>query len=144
MRARARLAAGLASSALLLAGCAGTSPDEAVAPSSGSGALSSAAAEPTGQSPAAAPSPSGRQLAVEVSGGQASGDTGRVPVGLGEQVSLTVTSDAADQVHLHGYDITAELMPGQPSVLTFVADIPGVFEAELHDAGTVLLSLQVG
>jgi hypothetical protein len=49
----------------------------------------------------------------------------------------------ADEVHVHGYDLTAALTPGQPTELTFAATIPGVFEVELHDAGTVLLTLQV-
>ena len=44
---------------------------------------------------------------------------------------------------MHGYDLT-DLAPGTPGrASTFDATIPGVFEVELHDAGTVLLSLQV-
>ncbi len=132
---------------LLLTGCAGTSPEDATA-STASGASSSAASTPDGRavqrSPTATQPPSGTQLTVEVAGGEATGDTGRVPVALGERVTLTVTGDAADELHLHGYDLTAELLPGQPAALTFTADIAGVFEAELHEAGTVLLSLQVG
>jgi hypothetical protein len=138
---RARAATLLA--ALVLTGCAGTAPDD-----EDGAASSSSAADPTGTTTAAtdaAPrSASGRALAVEVTGGRATGDTGRVPVELGEQVTLTVTSDTADELHLHGYDLEAELEPGQPAVLRFPADIAGVFEAELHEAGTVLLSLQVG
>jgi heme/copper-type cytochrome/quinol oxidase subunit 2 len=68
---------------------------------------------------------------------------GRVPVPAGEQVTLAITSDVADEVHVHGYDLTAALTRGQPTELTFAATIPGVFEVELHDAGTVLLTLQV-
>jgi hypothetical protein len=142
-----RLRAALALSALLVAGCAGTDPDDDDGAASGSATSSSAAAGNAGEHPPGhstdQPAP-GRELAVEVTGGRATGDTGRVPVDLGEQVTLTVTSDAADEFHLHGYDLTADLVPGQPAVLTFTADIAGVFEAELHDAGTVLLSLQVG
>jgi hypothetical protein len=81
---------------------------------------------------------------VRISGGQVTGDTGRVPVALGEQVTLTVTSDAADELHVHGYDRAAELAPGTPATVRFPADVPGVFEVELHETGTVLLSLQVG
>jgi hypothetical protein len=47
-------------------------------------------------------------------------------------------------VHVHGYDLATALTPGTPAELTFDATIPGVFEVELHEAGTVLLSLQVG
>ena len=73
-----------------------------------------------------------------------SGDTGRVPVAAGEHVTLVLTSDVADEVHVHGYDLEAELSPGQPTEIAFDATIPGVFEVELHEAGTQLLSLQVG
>lgn len=140
MTARARMAAvGLA--ALVLTGCAGTDPGDGDA-ATGSSTRPSSSSGPAdaGQAEASAD----RELAVEIHGGEVTGDTGRVPVELGEQVTLTVTSDAADELHLHGYDLEAELVPGEPATLSFTADIPGVFEAELHEAGTVLLSLQVG
>ena len=146
MTARARAAAVAGLAALVLTGCAGTAPesDDAAASSTPSSSPAGGAGSSSAAVSAAPQTPEGTQLAVEVAGGEASGDTGRVPVGLGEQVTLTVTSDAADELHLHGYDLTAQLVPGDPSVLTFTADIAGVFEAELHEAGTVLLSLQVG
>ena len=71
------------------------------------------------------------------------GDTGRVPVDAGTAVTLVVTSDVADEVHVHGYDVEAELTPDSPAELAFDATVPGVFEVELHEAGTVLLTLQV-
>ncbi len=125
-----RAAAGAALAAVLLTGCAGTAPAEA-----GGGA-------PAGSAPAT--QDAGQRIDVTVTAGRVSGDTGRVPVPLGETVTLTVTGDAADEVHLHGYDLTAPLAAGRPATLTFVADVPGVFEAELHGSGTVLLTLQVG
>lgn len=67
----------------------------------------------------------------------------RMEVPLGETVSLTVLSDAADELHVHGYDETLELVPGESATLSFVVDIPGVFEVELHDSGLALSSLQV-
>jgi hypothetical protein len=122
-----------------LTGCAGT--DSAASPSTAS--TSSAAAGPATASTAPTTA-SGQRIEVTVTGGQVSGDTGRVPVPAGTQVTLAVTSDVADEVHVHGYDLTAGLTPGEPAELAFTATIPGVFEVELHDAGTVLLSLQVG
>ncbi|TQN44284.1 hypothetical protein FHU33_3782 [Blastococcus colisei] len=127
--------------AAVLTGCAGT--DSEAAPSSSS----SPSAAPSGSSSSASAPTSaatGQRIEVTVTGGQAGGDTGRVPVAAGEQVTLAVTSDVADEVHVHGYDLTAPLTPGEPAELTFAATIPGVFEVELHDAHTVLLSLQVG
>lgn len=131
--------------ALPLAACAGTDADadDAAPPSSSSSPSSS----PSSSTPADEPSPeapAGQQIEVQVAGGQVTGDTGRVPVPAGEHVVLTVTSDAPDELHVHGYDLTADLQPGTPATVEFDATIPGVFEVELHDAGTVLLSLQVG
>ena len=134
-----RLAAALVGLAVttVMSGCAGSAP--AAEPSRDSSAATSVTSAPA--DPASA---TGRRIEVEVTGDRVSGDTGRVVVPAGEQVTLAVTSDVADEVHVHGYNLTAELVPGEPEELTFTATIPGVFEVELHDAGTVLLSLQVG
>jgi hypothetical protein len=139
----AALVAGAA--ALVLTGCAGTDPTapssstSSGSPSSGSPSSSSAA----GTTAAGTTAPAGQRIEVQLAGGQVTGDTGRVPVTAGEHVTLVVTSDAADEVHVHGYDLATELSPGQPAELSFDATIPGVFEVELHEAGTLLLSLQV-
>jgi heme/copper-type cytochrome/quinol oxidase subunit 2 len=64
-------------------------------------------------------------------------------VATGSPVTLVVTSDVADEVHLHGYDIEKELTPGTPATLQFTATLSGVFEVELHKANVVLVRLQV-
>ena len=111
---------------LLLGGCAGTAPAATGASSSG----------PSGAS-------SGRRIEVSFAHGKISGATGRVTVATGTPVTLVVTSDVADEVHLHGYDIEKELAPGKPDALQFTASLTGVFEVELHKANVVLLHLQV-
>ena len=128
--------------AAAVSGCAGT--DAGAAPESSSPAPSSSSSAPTTATSTAPVSPAGQRIEVTVTGGQVSGDTGRVPVAAGEHVVLVVTSDVADELHVHGYDLEAELPPGTPATVEFDATIPGVFEVELHDAGTLLLSLQVG
>ena len=133
------LAVGLA---LALSGCAGadagtdagSAPAQAAAPASVSAPGNTA-------TPSA---PAGQRVEVTVAGGRVRGDTGRVPVAVGEPVTLVVTGDVADEIHLHGYDLSTALDPGTPAELTFDATVPGVFEVELHEAGTVLLTLQVG
>jgi len=126
----------------VLTGCAGT--DEPVPAASSTSSNSSAPASTSASSAApSAPAVAGQRIEVTVSGGQVSGDTGRVPVPAGEHVALVVTSDAADELHVHGYDLGYDLAPGTPATVEFDATIPGVFEVELHDAGTLLLSLQV-
>lgn len=67
----------------------------------------------------------------------------RYDVPLGEEVTITVTSTFADEVHVHSYDLFAELEPDVPGRITFVADVPGVFEVELENAGVPLFELVV-
>jgi plastocyanin len=124
--------------ALALTGCAGKEPDAAAGTTSS--AAESSATEPSDEAPRSA---AGQQIQVQIAGGQVTGDTGRVPVAVGTEVTLTITSDVADEVHLHGYDLEAELTPGTPAEITVDATLPGVFEVELHEAGTVLLTIQV-
>jgi hypothetical protein len=138
MPRRAQLRAALAGLplvlALPLAGCAGKPADSAAATSASGSTSSSASATKSGAE---------QRIEVTFARGKASGDTGRVRVAKGTSVEMVVTSDVADEVHLHGYDIEKELSPGTPVTLQFDATIAGVFEVELHKAGTVLLRLQV-
>jgi plastocyanin len=56
----------------------------------------------------------------------------------GDVVRFVVSSDAADDIHLHGYDIEKKVEPGQPARFKFTADVEGIFEIESHvaeDAG---------
>jgi hypothetical protein len=128
--------------AAVLTGCAGT--DEAASAGPATSSSASASASSATSATASTPAATGQRIEVTVTGGQVSGDTGRVPVPAGEHVTLVVTSDAADELHVHGYDLGADLVPGIPATVEFDATIPGVFEVELHDAGTLLLSLQIG
>ena len=127
--------------ALPLCGCAGT---DAGAAGSSSRSSSSASPGSSGVTDGSQSEATGQRIEVEVADGQVTGDTGRLTVPAGEHVTLVVTSDVADEVHLHGYDLEGRLTPGAPTTLTFDATVPGVFEVELHEAGTLLLSLQVG
>jgi hypothetical protein len=88
--------------------------------------------------------PSTRSIAVTVRDGQVSGDTGRVEVAPGTPIMLSVTSDVADEIHLHGYDKEVQIPAGGTGSISFTADIPGVFEVELHESGLSLFQLQVG
>ena len=144
-RSATRAAVGCLLAAVVLAGCggeeepdtAGSSPTVSVTPTSDAGAGGDS-------TPTAETTPDDAQsVSVTVTGGQVTGDTGRVEVPLGTTVRLSITSDAPDEVHVHGFDVTAAVSPGQTAQLEFVADRTGIFEVELHDAGTVLTRLQV-
>lgn len=106
----------------------------------------SAAPDATGptQDPTATstPAPDAREIEIEVDEGRVDGPR-TVRLERGERVRLVVSADVADEVHVHGYDLTADVAPGSPAVIAFRADAPGVFEVELESAGALLVQLQV-
>lgn len=59
------------------------------------------------------------------------------------QVVFVVNSELADEVHLHGYDLSADVAPGQPATIRFKANAPGVFEAELESRSLPIAELEV-
>lgn len=82
----------------------------------------------------------GSSVEVRVEGVSTSG---RIQLDLGTEVRLTVGGDVTDEVHLHGYDLTANIAPGEPGVIEFTADIPGIFEVELEGSHRLLVEIQV-
>src|SRR3990170_7729389 len=50
---------------------------------------------------------------VTVTGGVPESGIVRETVDKGDRVVLVVFSDVADEVHLHGYDLTADVAPGK-------------------------------
>jgi hypothetical protein len=89
----------------------------------------------------AAPAPV--QVDVVVVGGEPQGGIVRQSVDLDSAVVLTVTSDVADEVHVHGYDLMADVAPGAPATIRFTADAPGRFEIELENTGVQIAELEV-
>jgi len=73
----------------------------------------------------------------------AAGTISRFSLKEDSNVELTVTSVIADEVHVHGYDLMADVAPGAPVTIRFVADIAGVFEVELEDRGLQIAELEV-
>ncbi|MGQ0668081.1 MAG: hypothetical protein ACT4PO_00135 [Actinomycetota bacterium] len=113
----------------------------------GSGTPTLASPTPAG-SPDASSSPGeGEPAHIEVRVSVEAGDVegpGRVEVDRGTRVLIVVRADVTDEVHVHGYDVFADVAPGEPARIEFLADAPGVFEVELEEAGRLLFELEVG
>jgi hypothetical protein len=92
--------------------------------------------EPSVPPPPRPPPPA--QVRITVRGGTPVGGVRRVTVGKGRRVILIITSDVADHVHLHGYDVMRDVAPGSPARLAFTATIVGTVEVELEDRGVPL------
>jgi hypothetical protein len=82
-------------------------------------------------------------LEATVAGGRVAEGGGRQRVPLGSTVALLVTSDVDEEIHLHGYDVEIPVVAGETALLEFTADIPGVFEVELHGSGLRIWNLEI-
>ena len=80
---------------------------------------------------------------VAVVGGAPEGGIVREKVDQDDRVVLVVTSDVADEVHLHGYDLAAEVAAGGTVRIRFRATVPGRFEVELEERGVQIAELTV-
>lgn len=61
----------------------------------------------------------------------------------GEDVTLHITTDTADEFHLHGYNLLVQLLPHKTATLHFVAKLAGRFTYELHKSDLELGALEV-
>ena len=158
MRTRPALAVPALLALALTAGCSAGTSSAGPGPAPSSAASSTAGSSTAASSPAASgapqptapadtkaapPTPDVQRLTLTVKGSTVTGDTGTVPVRLGRPVQLTVTSDVADEVHVHGVDIGRDVPAGGTVVIDFTQTAPGRFEVELEDRKRVLTRLQV-
>jgi hypothetical protein len=81
------------------------------------------------------------RVRIAVRGGVPVGGVHRVTVSRGRRVILVVTSDVADHLHLHGYDVVRDVAPGRPARIAFTARIVGTVEAELEDRGARIATI---
>ncbi|MGH9181384.1 MAG: hypothetical protein ACRDY5_06680 [Acidimicrobiales bacterium] len=79
----------------------------------------------------------------DVQGGVVAGGARTIESGLGSRLRIVVRSDATDEVHLHGYDIHADVGPGTDATIELTTAIPGKFEIELEDSKLRLGELRV-
>jgi hypothetical protein len=92
--------------------------------------------------PEASTTTTGQEIDVRYEGGQVDGPD-RFTVIVGEEASIWLLSDVDEEVHVHGYDLTFPVAAGAPVEITFVANVPGIFEVELEESATPLFELEV-
>lgn len=140
----ARACALLALVAALTGACGGDDDDGATgtttAPAGSSTSTSTAGVSDATTTTTAA---GARTIDVAYAGGQVTGGVRTETVRLGDEVVLRVTSDVAEEVHVHTYDVMADVTPGETAEIRLTASIPGRFEVELEKRGKQLLVLEV-
>ena len=98
---------------------------------------------PTTTEPTPPPPPNRATIRIRVVGGEPVPGIRRAKVKQGRQVTIVTTADVTDHIHLHGYDLMADVAPGSPARIRFRATIPGRFEVELEDRGIQIADLTV-
>lgn len=88
------------------------------------------------------PAPGTTVVTASVTGTTISAPDRSVSVRLGTRVRLEVTTDVADELHVHTYDVKEATIPGCPTALEFVANIPATVEVELEKAHLHVLEIK--
>ncbi len=145
-----RALAGTAAAILVLTGCGSTGAGSDATDSSeldeGAASTASATEEPsTEPSPQPSAEPSDDDaIEVEIEGDEISPNGKRVEVDAGEPVTLEVESDRPGEFHVHSTpEQTIAFGKGETTV-EITVDTPGVVDVEEHEAGLVVLQLEVG
>ncbi|MFY1676358.1 MULTISPECIES: cupredoxin domain-containing protein [unclassified Streptomyces] len=94
------------------------------------------------------PTPSGepaaeRTLEITVTDGRVTPAPGRVDLRRGRTLTLRVTSDTDDELHVHGMDRSVPLTAGRAASLRVTPERTGLFEVETHRSRLVLTQLAV-
>jgi hypothetical protein len=135
---------------LLLAGCTAPTgsgvPVTPVLTSPASASPSTATESPSAAIASAsdtAETPAVRTIEIVLKAGRVSPNGARVDVGKGEEFVLSIRSDRADEIHVHGFDLTIPVKAGGKVTRRLVADQRGRFEVESHHPALVIVILQV-
>ena len=139
--AKRAIAPTVAVAAVLAAGCAGP------APTSGNAGTSPAGPAVSGTEPAAAPTPvpaAGPVITVTIAAGEVTPTNAEADAVVGQPITLAVSSDAADSIHVHSIpEHTFEVQPLPDQRFEFTVEVPGSVEVELHDLNRTLVTIGV-
>jgi hypothetical protein len=138
-----RLAAPVAAAVLALtAGCGGATGSSGAADGPPKPApTQTSSAQPS--SPRGAPDEVAERIEVTIRNGEVTPSGERVDVKVGQPIELVVTSDAADELHVHSTPEHAFAFDAgvHHQVFGFTLRQPGVVEVELHELGDIVATL---
>jgi hypothetical protein len=80
---------------------------------------------------------------IQVADGERVGGKGRVEAKKGDHVRIEISVDAAQEFHLHGYDLSKRATPRRPAVFEFEAELEGIFALESHESEEVIVDVVV-
>lgn len=80
---------------------------------------------------------------IVVRDGEPVGGVQTLEFDAGEEVRFRVSSDAAEEIHVHGYDIAKDVPAGGTIEFDFPAELEGIYEAELEGQGVQIAELRI-
>jgi hypothetical protein len=103
-----------------------------------------ACAELEGAAAAAAEAPAGGEVStIVVRDGEPVGGAQELEFSAGEEIRFRVSSDQAEEIHVHGYDVSQDVPAGGTVEFDFPADLEGIYEVELEALGVQILELRI-
>jgi major membrane immunogen (membrane-anchored lipoprotein) len=151
------IAAGMLAAALLLSGCSGSSDEPAptATPTDVARSLDGAAVDQQAKEQAEQTKKAQDELADDVAAeagtvriaikdGKVTPQGGRVEVRAGQKVTLQMTSDAEEEIHVHSDpEHSYEIAPGESLTKSFTLDTPGQVAVEAHHLDVTIVQLVV-
>jgi hypothetical protein len=114
---------------------------------SSSGGTSPTTAEPvpsTDSTASVSAQPDALRLDLSIDGGTVEPTNQRLDASVGQSISMSITSDVADELHVHSVpEHTFEIEPGEQQLFTFTVDVPGQVDIELHQSDRTVATLVV-
>jgi hypothetical protein len=124
--------------AIALAAC-GSSDESTTASGGTESSTDSGKAAPEAEKPA------GKEdvPTIVVRDGEPVGGVQELEFSAGDEIRFRVSSDAAEEIHVHGYDIAKDVPAGGTVEFDFPAELEGIYEAELEELGVQIVELRI-
>lgn len=123
--------------ALWSAGCAATESEPTT--------TTSGAAQPSAETESAEPTSAPTDVIdIAIANGSVQPVNAQRTATVGVPITLRVTSDAADELHVHAVpEHTFEVRPAADQSFEFTVEVPGRVEVELHRLGRTVVTINV-
>jgi hypothetical protein len=124
--------------AIALAACGSSDESTTTSGGTGSGGDSAKSAPEPGKPAGEADVPT-----IVIRDGEPVGGIEELEYSAGEQIRFRVSSDAAEEIHVHGYDLMKDVPAGGTVEFDFPAELEGIYEAELEGLGVQVAELRI-
>ncbi len=118
----------------------GTTTETVTAPPTETAAAPEPAAEPE---PGPEPEPKPKVPTVAFADGKPTGGVRKLSFSKGDDITFKVSSDVAEEIHVHGFDISKTVAAGKSVTFAFPAKFDGKYEVEMEGSATQIASLEI-